>query len=356
MMSNSPYSLLFTVANISSNTGLWPRRCSRHHPSRSECSLCAQWWAARHWSVFTTQVRPPWKFKRIHENISVWWPFHTCGAKSSCKLCLIDYTAWGRPRHRFPVDMSSTILDILSFQGEVLWPLLPNLTACLHAFRCRFVFMFKPGSYNVEVPVGYYTQILGLGTHPSEVIFTSSKGVYSQERFGCSRKCISKHMPGGQKPESVLFLGLGLVMCDKWPLPFQNALNPPVTFFFVILTFGEQLVNIRTSITLSRLHHRDQSSLTQMAWIQGTLNAVPGPQGRILQWTRARWTHSGVPRKTSRQMRPMPGAMLNPDGSDRTHMNTLYITEYPRILCHILGSFCQTLEPPGIQAEEYQRE
>ena len=161
--------------------------------------------------------------------------------------------------------MSSTILDILSFQGEVLWPLLPNLTACLHAFRCRFVFMFKPGSYNVEVPVGYYTQILGLGTHPSEVIFTSSKGVYSQERFGCSRKCISKHMPGGQKPESVLFLGLGLVMCDKWPLPFQNALNPPVTFFFVILTFGEQLVNIRTSITLSRLHHRDQSSLTQMA-------------------------------------------------------------------------------------------
>lgn len=45
----------------------------------------------------------------------------------------------------------------------------------------RFVFMFKPGSYNVEVPVGYYTQILGLGTHPSEVIFTSSKGVYSQE-------------------------------------------------------------------------------------------------------------------------------------------------------------------------------
>jgi len=45
----------------------------------------------------------------------------------------------------------------------------------------RFVFMFKPGSFNVEVPVGYYTQILGLGSHPSEVVFTSSKGVYSQE-------------------------------------------------------------------------------------------------------------------------------------------------------------------------------
>ena len=45
--------------------------------------------------------------------------------------------------------------------------------------------MFKPGSFDVEVPVGYYTQILGLGSHPSEVVFTSSKGVYSQELFGC---------------------------------------------------------------------------------------------------------------------------------------------------------------------------
>lgn len=51
----------------------------------------------------------------------------------------------------------------------------------------RFVFMFKPGSYAVEVPVGYYTQVLGLGTSPSEVIFTSSKGVYSQEFHG--HKC-----------------------------------------------------------------------------------------------------------------------------------------------------------------------
>ena len=52
---------------------------------------------------------------------------------------------------------------------------------------CRFVFMFKPGSFDVEVPVGYYTQILGLGSHPSDVVFTSSKGVYSQELFDCRK-------------------------------------------------------------------------------------------------------------------------------------------------------------------------
>ena len=44
--------------------------------------------------------------------------------------------------------------------------------------------MFTPGSYNVDVPVGYYTQVLGLGVEPSEVIFTSSKGVYSEEILG----------------------------------------------------------------------------------------------------------------------------------------------------------------------------
>lgn len=45
----------------------------------------------------------------------------------------------------------------------------------------RFAFLFKPGRYNVEVPVGYYTQVLGLGQSPSDVIFDSAKGVYCEE-------------------------------------------------------------------------------------------------------------------------------------------------------------------------------
>ena len=45
----------------------------------------------------------------------------------------------------------------------------------------RFAFLFKPGSYNVEVPVGFYTQVLGLGVSPDDTVFTSPKGVYSQE-------------------------------------------------------------------------------------------------------------------------------------------------------------------------------
>lgn len=45
----------------------------------------------------------------------------------------------------------------------------------------RYAFLFKPGSYNVEVPVGYYTQVAGLGEQPTDVRFTSSKGVYCME-------------------------------------------------------------------------------------------------------------------------------------------------------------------------------
>jgi hypothetical protein len=45
----------------------------------------------------------------------------------------------------------------------------------------RFAFLFKPGEYDVDAPVGYYTQILGLGSSPNDVHFTSPKGVYCEE-------------------------------------------------------------------------------------------------------------------------------------------------------------------------------
>lgn len=50
-----------------------------------------------------------------------------------------------------------------------------------HWSDLRYAFLFKPGRYNVEVPVGYYTQVLGLGASPTDVVFTSAKGVYCDE-------------------------------------------------------------------------------------------------------------------------------------------------------------------------------
>lgn len=45
----------------------------------------------------------------------------------------------------------------------------------------RAAFLFMPGTYSANVPVGYYTQVLGLGSAPSDVVFDSDKGVFCEE-------------------------------------------------------------------------------------------------------------------------------------------------------------------------------
>jgi hypothetical protein len=44
----------------------------------------------------------------------------------------------------------------------------------------RLVVLFRPGSYtNINFPVGYWTQVLGLGETPQQVTFTGNLGVYA---------------------------------------------------------------------------------------------------------------------------------------------------------------------------------
>lgn len=45
----------------------------------------------------------------------------------------------------------------------------------------RFAFLFKPGTYTAEIPIGFYTSAYGLGASPHDVIFDSEKGVYCEE-------------------------------------------------------------------------------------------------------------------------------------------------------------------------------
>ncbi len=40
----------------------------------------------------------------------------------------------------------------------------------------RFAFLFMPGTYTVDVPVGYYTHVVGLGASPDDTVFNSAKG------------------------------------------------------------------------------------------------------------------------------------------------------------------------------------
>ncbi|MCT9930811.1 RICIN domain-containing protein [Planotetraspora sp. A-T 1434] len=68
----------------------------------------------------------------------------------------------------------------------------------------RFAFLFKPGTYNVDVNVGYYTQVLGLGASPDNV--TINGGVHAEadwdngnatRNFWRGAENLSVNPPGG---------------------------------------------------------------------------------------------------------------------------------------------------------------
>jgi hypothetical protein len=60
-------------------------------------------------------------------------------------------------------------------------------TSCSHGQFSdkRYAHLFLPGTYqNLDVPVGYYTSVYGLGTAPTDTIFNGGKGVYCEEACG----------------------------------------------------------------------------------------------------------------------------------------------------------------------------
>ena len=49
----------------------------------------------------------------------------------------------------------------------------------------RYAFMFLPGTYqNLDVPVGYYTSVYGLGISPTDTTFADGKGVFCEQSCG----------------------------------------------------------------------------------------------------------------------------------------------------------------------------
>ena len=42
----------------------------------------------------------------------------------------------------------------------------------------RYELMFEPGTYNVSVPVGFYTEVVGLGQNPTQTVITGG-GIYA---------------------------------------------------------------------------------------------------------------------------------------------------------------------------------
>ena len=65
------------------------------------------------------------------------------------------------------------ISETMAARSEVL-----NDRARGHFSSERLAFLFKPGRYDVEAKIGYYTSVSGLGANPDDVVFTGARGVY----------------------------------------------------------------------------------------------------------------------------------------------------------------------------------
>lgn len=61
-----------------------------------------------------------------------------------------------------------------------------HFCSCLQFSSERYAFFFQPGTYmDLNVPVGYYTSVYGLGTSPVDTIFDGAKGVF------CEQSCMN---------------------------------------------------------------------------------------------------------------------------------------------------------------------
>lgn len=64
----------------------------------------------------------------------------------------------------------------------------PRTSACANGEFSdeRFAFLFTPGTYtDLDIPVGYYTSVFGLGTAPTDTVFEGGKGVF------CEQACLN---------------------------------------------------------------------------------------------------------------------------------------------------------------------
>jgi hypothetical protein len=95
--------------------------------------------------------------------------------------------------HRTPVHRSTTPADRTPDLGPKVYvfsPAMPTATIqndINHVYASqqsnqfgtqRYELMFEPGTYDVSVPVGFYTEVVGLGQNPSQTVITGG-GIYA---------------------------------------------------------------------------------------------------------------------------------------------------------------------------------
>jgi hypothetical protein len=81
-----------------------------------------------------------------------------------------------------PVDFGS---HVLVFNPSMSMAAIQDKINAVYALQqnnqfgnARYALLFKPGVYNVDIPVGYYTQVLGLGQNPDDTTITGYMDVW----------------------------------------------------------------------------------------------------------------------------------------------------------------------------------
>src|SRR5260221_12967274 len=59
----------------------------------------------------------------------------------------------------------------------------------------RYAVLFKPGTYNVGINVGFYEQVLGLGLLPDDVVINGYVNVNRSEERRVGKECRSRWSP-----------------------------------------------------------------------------------------------------------------------------------------------------------------
>ena len=121
----------------------------------------------------------------------------------------------------------------------------------------RYAYFFKPGHYDLDVNVGFYTQALGLGRSPDEVAITGA--VHSEANW----------------------LGHGNATCNFWRACENMAVTPLGT------TPLHWAVSQGTS--MRRMHIQGDLNLWDRGWSSGGFLADSKIEGRVNSGTQQQW-------------------------------------------------------------------